>query len=324
MSIEATSRNFVATALTLAALVGLAPAQEARATEVSDPAQPRVFAPGVISVPGENIYRGTFTTDGSAFFFFRRVDPDQFDYRIFLSRRAGEGWAQPERVDLGGEHSDLYPAFSRDGRHMVFTSYRKVDGDTTAEPNANLWLTERTDMGWAEPVLLAAATTLANYESNPWFDAAGDLHFVSLSPDWRTRYLRVARRDAAHPGGYGPHEPDVEGGRWQDWGAPRRYVWSATFNADQSLAILYVSTVDEESGRRSPSDLWFSRRTGDSWSEPRPLGAGVNTAASEGYALFTSDGQELFFHRNNELYYRVDLAAALGGSDAPVTGGSER
>jgi len=44
------------------------------------------------------------------------------------------GWSEAERVDLGGEFSDLYPTLTHDGQRLAFTSYRPFPGDTSAHP----------------------------------------------------------------------------------------------------------------------------------------------------------------------------------------------
>jgi hypothetical protein len=74
------------------------------------------------TVPGETalapelsdsgrIYRGTLSPGGRELWFFKKVtdDPQEEDYRIYRSRRSETGWSAAERVDLGGEFSDLYP-----------------------------------------------------------------------------------------------------------------------------------------------------------------------------------------------------------------------
>ena len=94
------------------------------------PAAAEPFAT-VLSDSGK-IYRGTFAPAGDELWFFKKVsaDPRSEDYRIFVSRRGSTGWSRGERVDLGGEFSDLYPTLSSDGRRLVFASYRRAPGDT--------------------------------------------------------------------------------------------------------------------------------------------------------------------------------------------------
>jgi hypothetical protein len=124
---------------------------------------PQVFGPGTLST-GE-VYRGCFTPDGRAFYFFKKVTPDREDYRIFVSHQINGRWGAPDQVRLGGDFSDLYPAISKDGKRMVFSSYRPAPGDSSAKPNAHLWYVERERNGWGPPVFIATVNKLGHYHS---------------------------------------------------------------------------------------------------------------------------------------------------------------
>ena len=272
-------------------------------------AEPVVFAPGVVSVEGGNVFRGAFSPDGLEFWFFRKVTEGEEDYRIFVSRSIDGVWAEPERVLLGGEYSELYPSISPDGGRMVFASYRPVPGDTSDHPNANLSYSDRNpDDYWGTPVFMAAASTLANYDSNPRFRTDGAIEFGSTTPDWETTGRFVTRWDGKQ---YGPPEPDPLLDAWSGWRDDMR-ISNSTLSPDDTLAILDVRQRDTE-GRLGPSDLWYSRREGDGWSNPEPLEAGINTPdAFENFAVFSPDGSEILFVRGFELYWRVSIEAAVG------------
>jgi outer membrane protein OmpA-like peptidoglycan-associated protein len=44
-------------------------------------------------------------------------------------------------------------------------------------------------------------------------------------------------------------------------------------------------------------DIWFSKRVGDNWSQPKNLGRTLNTAAYDGFPSISSDGKYLYFMR---------------------------
>jgi len=123
---------------------------------------PEPVGPGTLAA-GE-VYRGSFGPDGNTLYFFKKVGEDE-SYRIFSSARTPDGWSAPARVDLGGEFSDLYPSISRDGRRMVFSSYRPVPGAAGGQPNAHLWYADRTNGTWGAPVFMARASTIGHYHS---------------------------------------------------------------------------------------------------------------------------------------------------------------
>jgi hypothetical protein len=127
----------------------------------ADAESPEVIGPETISLG--NVYRGTFTPDGDTLYYFRKVTHGAEDYRIFRAHRAGGSWSEPERVDLGGDYSDLYPALTPDGHRMVFSSYRPVSGDTSAHPSAYLWYVQREGDSWGGPVFMADASAWGHY-----------------------------------------------------------------------------------------------------------------------------------------------------------------
>ena len=152
---------------------------------------PTLLGPETVSVG--NVFRGTFTPDGDTLYYFKNVTEGEEDYRIFRSHRAGNSWTEPERIALGGDFSDLYPAITPDGQRMVFSSYRPAPGDTSAHPSAYLWYVEREGAAWGSPVFMADATEWAHYHSQPIFDARGHLYFNRSAWNYRGHSEHVSR-----------------------------------------------------------------------------------------------------------------------------------
>lgn len=268
----------------------------------SAPAEPVVFAPGTVSVQGGNVYRGAFSPDGREYWFFRKVTEGAEDYRIFVSRLGEDGWSAPERVLLGGDYSELYPSISPDGSRIVFASYRPIPNDPSEHPNANLWYADREpDGSWGEPVFMAKASTLANYDNNPRFLPDGSIEFGTTTPDWSTSTRMITRWTGTE---YGPPERDPRLDAWTGWRDDVE-IANATISPDGALAILDVRVRDADD-RLSPSDLWYSRLHANGWSEPRPVGGGVNTPdAYENFVVFVPDGSEILFVRDFQLTWRI-------------------
>jgi hypothetical protein len=276
------------------------------------PSTAEVFGPGVLSV-GE-VFRGSFTPDGNVFYFFKKIGSGE-DYRIYSSSRAATGWTTPAVVALGGEFSDLYPSISRDGRRIVFSSYRPAPGMQGGKPAAHLWYADRTNRGWSTPVFIARANTLGHYHS--WVELGFDeaLYFRRTTPDWKTTETMRARWTGSE---YSSPEPygDVE--RWKGWRPDVNVVGGAPGPGGR-LVFLDVATSNPRTGRAA-SDIWVSIKRGDSWSEPAPLGAGVNSDGYDVFPFVSPDGHDLFFVRDFSTFHRVPLADALA-SVAPVPRG---
>jgi hypothetical protein len=269
------------------------------------PKQPEVFGPGVLSTG--NVYRGSFAPDGRTFYFFKKVTEGKEDYRIFISRLIDGKWSEPERVNLGGEYSDLYPAISKDGRRMVFSSYRPVPGEQPEKPNAHLWYVDRKGDGWGDAVFMKSASQFGHYNSGPEFGPEGAIYFGSTTPDWRTKHSLITRwKDGA----YSKAEPFEAIEKLKGWRSDIQ-LWGGTYGPDGSFIILGISKINPENRRPLSSDLWVMFKTQNGWTEPKPLGAGINTDATENFVFFSPDGQEMFFVRDFATFYRVSLKEAL-------------
>ena len=262
-----------------------------------------LFGPGVLSTG--QVFRGSFTPDASTFYFFKKTGSGEH-YRIYASDRTATGWTLPAVVNLGGEFSDLYPAISRDGRRMVFSSYRPAPGAADTKPNAHLWYVDRTNDGWSRPVFMAQANTLGRYHSWVEFGWDGAVYFRQTSPDWKTTQTMRTRWTGSE---YSAPEPYADAERWKGW---RRDVNVAggSPGPDGTLVFLDVATTNPRTGRGA-SDIWVSIKRADQWLEPVPLGAGINTDGFDVFPFMSPDGRDLYFVRDFSTFHRIPLADAL-------------
>jgi hypothetical protein len=75
--------------------------------------------------------------------------------------------------------------------------------------------------------------------------------------------------------------------------------------------FLDVATRNPATGKPA-SDIWVAEKRGDAWSDPRPIGGGVNSDGFDVFPFVSPDGRELYFVRDFTAFYRVPLAVALG------------
>jgi hypothetical protein len=270
-----------------------------------------VFAPTNVSVG--NVYRGSFEPDGRTFYFFKKTGaPASEDYTIFRTRLVDREWTAPERVNLGGNYSDLYPTISPDGRRMVFASYRPAPADTAAShPNAYLWYADKSGDGWGAPVFMGKTAVFGYYHPQPFYAPDGSVYFNRNGPPGSSQngqfVTRWNGREFDTPTRWGVVD------RWRGW-RPDVQIFEAAPAPDSSFAILTVSVADYEHRRRYPADLWVTFRKGSDWTEPRPLGGAVNTSAVENFPFFSPDGTELYFVRDYGRVHHVPLREVLGKS----------
>ncbi len=273
----------------------------------------KVFAPNTISVG--NVFKGSFTPDGNIFYYFKNVTQGEEDFRIFRSTNTGHGnWSSPEKVLLNGEFSDLYPTIAPNGSAMIFASYRPAP-DTMAFPrNAYLWITNKSTSGdWGEPVFLETINRPGHYHSNPAFDRKGNIVFRTDSPDWKTIKTWIAKKEEnkfTEPIAYRPIE------QWRDW-KEGFYLWGGVPGPNDSTVILDVSLIDEETGRRNPSDQYVSYKDADEhWTEPKPLMGEVNKPdVYDTFVFFSPNYKTLYFVRQFGEFYYLSLDTALPSND---------
>jgi len=139
---------------------------------------PAIFAPGVISGPG-NDGTPTFSPDGRTLYFYRYgTSPDSAV--ILESHRTGAGWSKPVAEPFSGPASDRQPALSPDGRTLVYASRRLVPAgpDEPLRPVTHLWRVIRTASGWSAPERLPDTVNISDRMHNPSLAANGDLYFT--------------------------------------------------------------------------------------------------------------------------------------------------
>jgi hypothetical protein len=168
---------------------------------------PMIFAPGVISGAG-NDGMPTFLPDERTVYFYRYGAAPALAV-ILESHRSGAGWSEPVVAPFSGPTPDRQPAFSPDGRRLVYVSLRELSVRPGAPPEyaSNLWRVVRTASGWSVPERLPDTVNISQRMHNPSIAANGDLYFTcpttrpGQDPTWglyRAAY-RNGRYDNAQP-----------------------------------------------------------------------------------------------------------------------------
>ncbi len=267
---------------------------------------PQELAPGVISSTGHEVFRGVFAPLNSQFTFFRSM-PGQENYGIFVSHKSSTGWQMPERLILGSPQSDFYPAYSLDGRSLVFSSYRPTEPNDARAQNANLWRSWKNQTGWDTPELLANVSVPEQYDNRAHFLTDNTLRFSSTSADWSKSLEYVA--NIADDGAVTSPQPDQDRNQFRTWAQdqPDIHLWTSDLTPGGNLAIIEISKVSKQ-GRPGPADLWYSTKQGTRWTEPSPISGSVNTdQGNENFPTFTSDGKTMTFVRDFRSFYTVPM-----------------
>jgi len=295
----------------------------------------KLFAPSNVSTERRELNLA-WMPDGRAAFFSR--DRGARGTVIMMTTSDGGRWTRPEPAPFSrGGHSDVDMFVSADGNQIYFCSDRPLPGTTPSvqsaapppaggtppppppPPRSAMWVVARTATGWGEPAWLGPVITSGMEDYYPTLTREGTLYFSSN-----------------RPGGLG--ENDVYRARRVNgqWTAPEnlgRPVSSEFREFDPFIAPdeSYVIFASTRPGGLGGSDLYisFQERNG-AWGEPKNMGPGVNSPASDYTPMLSPDGKYLFFTSGREgqddiFWVDAGVIAALrpqtSNSGGPGNGG---
>ena len=268
------------------AVVGMLLVLYACAAAAMPGAVPEVFAPGVVSGPAHDS-APAFTPDGREVYFTRSSSSLS---TLLVSYRLARGWSEPVIAPFSGEWLEMEPAFSPDGRFLVYASNRPdneggapIDGffNGVARPGkgARLWRVDRTPTGWSPPRLLPSAINDGRAIYAPSVARDGSLYFMKPGTDGRFEIFRAQ----ATPTGFAPAQ---------------RMPFNEAGAASVDPAVAPDESFIVFSSNRKPAqgmDLFIAYRRGDSWGCAMPLGETVNSAGSDAEARLSPDAKTLYF-----------------------------
>ena len=248
---------------------------------------PKIFAPGFVSTE-EFEFSGTFSNDGTEYFFTRRPTYEGRDNRIYYSQLLNGEWTKPKFASFAKDLFEFEPVMVPNEDKIYFFSERKENRDTRYD--GDLWVTEKTKVGWSEPSYFLSPVN-KKWCMSVSSTLKGTLYFTSnydskrgvfKSPNEKGDYIKID---------YLPSEINT-------------VYYSHPFIAPDESYIIMDAQV---SGRGKP-ELFISFKNGDnSWTEPINMGATINATKTEFGASVSPDGKYLFFHRrvkgNGDIYW---------------------
>ena len=112
---------------------------------------------------GAMIYNPSVAANGNLYFSAHRPDSGKA-YQIYVVRKTAHGYADPERVDLGGvDHNRMDPSVDPQERFLV---YAGNEGDSLG--SADIYIAFRDESGhWGKPMHLPGDVNSASLENAP-------------------------------------------------------------------------------------------------------------------------------------------------------------
>jgi len=243
-----------------------------------------LFAPGIISTSDDE-FGGTFSPDGKTCWFSKSVLKFYLDVICYSEYRDGK-WQTPHVAPFSGSYRDFDPVLSPDGKKMVFTSNRPVEGKL--KQDYDIWMVEKQNDGrWSEPVHLDSAI------NSPY-----DEHFASIAASG-TIYFSSNRPGAL--GGEGDADfyySKLVDGHYTTAVHLTDSVSTAAYELDCLIAPDESFLLMGAYGRRDGYgnyDIYISRRVDGKWTPSRNLGPKVNSAFRDYSPRISPDGRYLFF-----------------------------
>lgn len=260
-----------------------------------------VFAPGVVSREGIWPWRLAFdkTFDRIYWAESRGWWPGTREKAVIMTATAASegGWSTPRPASFSGRHADMDPFVSPDGRWLVFSSMRPVEG--IARVDMDLWMAPREGSGWGEPVHLGYEVNAAGFdELYPSMDLDGTLYFARVCAPEPGGDVDIWRSRRGADGRYGT--PERLGWRIN---TADRWEYNPEISPDgRTLLFVRLDRPGDDAGDAGHGwgDLYLSERDGDDFGPARNLGPCINGPADEYHPTMRWDRDELYFVRNDD------------------------
>jgi len=279
--------------------------------------EPELFAPGIVST-GMAERDMALTPDGNELYFVAVVGRNHNFSAILVTRRVEGLWTKPEVAPFSGQYMDLEPAISPDGQRFFFLSNRPHPGSSEPTGDEDIWVMDRTELGWGEPYNLGPPVNSEAEEFFPSVTRDGTIYFTRKGEDGTEAILRSrwTGEGYAEPERLGP---EVNSGRTR---------FNAFIAPDESYIIVCVWGREDSLGGvdyyvvfRSPDDVW---------SEPVNLGEGISSDQGGEWSPFVSlDGKYFFFMssraeiEDRHASRRLSHADMRRMHDRPMNGNSD-
>lgn len=243
-----------------------------------------IFAKGIISTTSFEHSAPAFSPDGKTVLWSIMKMPSYHTLIMEMNYENGK-WSSPHSPSFSDTTAnEIYPSYSPDGKHLYFSSSRKVSmGDTIIKGN-RLWKVERSENGWKTPVPLDTFISKGNDYAVSVAEN-GNLYFTHgpfRSQDWNI-YLSEKKVDKFSK----PIKLAVNSTGYED---------GPFISADESYLIFESDRGENGSGG---TDLFicFKNKEGQ-WGKPINMGPKINTSSFERFAKVSPDGKYLFFGSN--------------------------
>ena len=250
---------------------------------------PKVFAPGVISLPDRKEEVITFSNDLKEIYYSIEYYPvPKPSFTMYMKYENGQ-WSKPDTASFskGRRTSEPFMAF---GGSRIYYFANQVEQQKGA---LDLCYSEKSNNGWTEPVSLSAPPNALSpyFTLHPCVVADTSIYFSSYSGN-----VSVSRYNK---GAYA--EVETLPAPINHMNLKEEECWGDPFVSPDESFLIFRSN---RAGGYGGSDLYIAFKTdsGD-WSKPQNLGPKINSEYDELGGDITPDSQYMTFGRNGDIYW---------------------
>lgn len=260
-----------------------------------------LFSDTVVSSLFDEHSGPVFSRDGHEVYWSTYFGDENTGVILHMKMGKDRRWTLPENASFSKEeYCDLNPFLSPNGKTLYFTSRRPVtkpvndSKESKAKPGEiNAWKLQRTDDGWSEPEPVKELLNYGGLDAQVSVCRKGSLYFA-----------------AKWPGGNGKY--DLYTCTYKNGKYTSPHAIPGSINTEHSEFAAYVDPEErfilfasDRPGGHGGSDIYISRRKGNSWGKPKNLGKAVNTDENETYTSISPDNRYLFVIAQRDDEYNV-------------------
>ncbi|HAS43537.1 MAG TPA: hypothetical protein DCS93_23860 [Microscillaceae bacterium] len=250
--------------------------------------QPKVFAQGLISLPGESDFGSVFSKNGKEFFY--ATEPGGKAEIRYMHQQYGQ-WTKPRTIVSHPQYGCNDPFLSPDEKRLYFISEQPKKGKKTKR-NYDIWYVQRTGKGWSAPI-----------NAGPNINSDKNEYYISFTQSG-TMYFSSNKKGSAK-GSFDIYAAKQRNGQFMK---PKRLgdaVNTPYYEADVFVAPdeSYLIFCAQRPGGKGRGDLYVSFKQKDgSWTKSKNIEA-INTASHELCPFVTADGKYLFYTSKQDIYW---------------------
>lgn len=211
-------------------------------------------------------------------------------------------------LSLNSSDDDFAPQYVYRGQTLFFTSSRS--SPTGGGGDQRIWYAPRQGVNtWDNPMATGDALSYAEHVGSATLTPDGN-YMIFAAYRWES-----GSRTLEGEGRTDLYSAERRGGVWTNVQNLGPVINTEHWESQPSLSSdgQYLYFASDRVGGQGGTDIYVSRRTATGWTEPRNVGATINTVANEMSPVLSPDGSRLFFSSNGH--------GGVGGYDLFVTDG---